>query len=226
MTHRDITGLTWTAQMYGCPYDLLAAKLGVTGDRARGIVLRWRLAKLADSGILMHGPAWCWITQHGLRQLGYQWTAQAPAMSRLEHIRAVAASRLWLESGEHWQQWRARWRCERQIRAAAPGTGTQGHGAGRMGHVPDAEVIWPSVPGSPRAGEQWAIEAELTPKPLGRTQAILSALLAGPYARVVYLCSPQALAIVGHASQRFSAEQSARVIVRPLPPAARTPGAA
>jgi hypothetical protein len=95
-----------------------------------------------------------------------------------------------------------------------------------MGHVPDAEVIWPSVPGSPRAGEQWAIEAELTPKPLGRTQAILSALLAGPYARVVYLCSPQALAIVGHASQRFSAGQSARVIVRPLPPAARTPGAA
>ena len=44
--------------------------------------------------------------------------------------------------------------------------------------MPDAEVVWPEVPGSAYAGECWAIEAELTPKPLARTAAIMAGLLA------------------------------------------------
>jgi hypothetical protein len=44
--------------------------------------------------------------------------------------------------------------------------------------VPDAEVSWPDVPASAYAGECWAIEAELTPKPLARTAAIMAGLLA------------------------------------------------
>jgi hypothetical protein len=67
-------------------------------------------------------------------------------------------------------------------------------------------VSWPDLPASVYAGECWAIEAELTPKPLARTVAIMSGLLTrtaghqpaarpgpGPrYHRVVYLTSPAA----------------------------------
>ena len=64
----------------------------------------------------------------------------------------------------------------------------------------------PTCAGSPYAGECWAIEAELTPKPLARTTAIMTGLLTrtagyqpgspprpGPrYHRVVYLTAPAA----------------------------------
>jgi hypothetical protein len=62
------------------------------------------------------------------------------------------------------------------------------------------------MPSARAAGELWAIEAELTPKPLARTAAIMSSLLArtadyepgarpgpGPrYQRVIYLTAPAA----------------------------------
>src|SRR5579863_4072825 len=41
---RDVAGLVLCGDMYGAPYDLLAAFLGVRPDRARGIVARWRSA--------------------------------------------------------------------------------------------------------------------------------------------------------------------------------------
>jgi hypothetical protein len=48
------------------------------------------------------------------------------------------------------------------IRAAHPGPGP----AGSAGHLPDAEIHWPSTGTSPHAGQVWAVEVELTPKPL------------------------------------------------------------
>jgi hypothetical protein len=39
-------------------------------------------------------------------------------------------------------------------------------------------VSRPDLPASPYQGECWAIEAELTPKPLARTAAIMAALAA------------------------------------------------
>ena len=91
-------------------------------------------------------------------------------MTRLAHIRAVLAVRLWLQSGQAYQEGRAWWRSERRIRAAA---------GGRVGiaHLPDAEIHWPSLDGAPYAGQIWAIEAELTPKPLARTTGIMRAML-------------------------------------------------
>ncbi len=102
---------------------------------------------------------------------GLRYPASRPAISRLAHIRAVLAVRLWLEAGEVYREGRAWWGSERRIRAAI---------GGRVGtaHIPDAEVHWPSLDGSPYAGQIWAIEAELTPKPLARTVAIMRALLA------------------------------------------------
>ncbi len=73
------------------------------------------------------------------------------------------------------------------------------------GHIPDAEACWAEIPGSPYPGERWAIEVELTPRPLARTATIMAGGLpphrlqpgAKPqdrprYDRAVYLVSPPA----------------------------------
>ncbi len=145
-------------------------------------------------------------------------------MARLAHIRAVLAARLWLESGQVYRDGRAWWRSERRIRAAIGGR------AGRV-HIPDAEVHWPSLDASPYAGQIWAIEAELTPKPLARTITIMRGLLArtsdyGPgepagrsarYAQVVYLTTPPARPVVLRAAAALPETLAARIVIRDLP---------
>jgi hypothetical protein len=171
LSSRDITGLVLCGDMYGCPYDLLGGYLGVQPARLRGILTRWRHAGYAETGRLGPGPAWCWLTRSGLAVTGQRYAPARPALARLAHIRAVLAVRLSLEDSDAYQAGSAWWRSERRIRAAA---------GGHVGiaHVPDAEVTWPPVPASAYPGECWAVEAELTPKPLGRTIAIMTALLA------------------------------------------------
>ena len=217
ITPRDAAGLAFAAQMYACPYDLLARRLKVTTGTLHGILFRWRRAGLAETAVITPGPAWCWITQHGLDRLGYPWTASEPALSLLAHIRAAVAVRLWLESGEEYRERRAKWRPEREIRAGLSA-------AGRMGHVPDAEIIWPGN-GTTR-GERWAVEVELTPKGHDRVTRIISGLLKSPYACTVYLCSKAALPVVTRAAATFPDESAARIIIRPVPPAALMPPSA
>jgi hypothetical protein len=180
-----------------------------------------------DTGSLGKGPAWCWPTPAGMRLLGLPYSAREPSVTRLAHIRAVLAVRLWLQSGEVYRDGRAWWRSERRIRAAA---------GGRVGiaHVPDAEVHWPSLDDSPYAGQIWAIEAELTPKPLARTAGIMRAMVArtsdygpagtpsiGPrYAQVVYLTAPAAVSIVTRSIGTLPPELQHRMTARDLPPGA------
>jgi hypothetical protein len=224
---RDVAGLVLCAEMYGAPYDLLAAALGVREDRCRGIVARWRQAGYAETGRLGPGPAWCWLTRPGMAITGLGYPASRPALARLAHIRAVLAVRLSLQASGAYRAGQAWWRSERRIRAAIGGrVGT--------GHLPDAEVSWPDLPASGYAGECWAIEAELTPKPLARTAAILAGLLErtsdyGPqarpgraprYDRVIYLCAPAARPVVTRAVAGLTGPQAARVVVRDLPEAA------
>jgi hypothetical protein len=132
-----------------------------------------------------------------------------------------------LQDSEAFRNGRAWWRSERRIRAAA------GARVG-MSHVPDAEVSWPDLPAGGYAGERWAIEAELTPKPLARTSAIMSGLLTrtagyqpaaqpgpGPrYQRVVYLAAPAARSVVDRAAAGLPGPLRARLVVRDLPPGA------
>ena len=224
---RDITGLELCAEQYGAPYDLLADALDVTVDRLRGITARWRHAGYATTRSLGHGPAWCWPPPAGMRLLGLPYPAHEPTVTRLAHIRAVLAARLWLQSGELYSQEQAWWRSGRRIHTAAGGqTGSA--------HVPDAEVHWPSLAGSPYAGQIWAIEAELTPKPLDRTIAIMRELLArtsdyGPaappgrkprYGQVVYLTAPAAAPTVTAAVTELPPPLQARITTRDLPPGA------
>jgi hypothetical protein len=227
ITDRDIAGLELCAEQYGAPYDLLAAALDVTVDRLRGIVARWRHAGYAHTGSLGRGPAWCWLTPAGMRLLGRAYTAKEPSVTRLAHIRAVLAVRLWLESGDVYSSGQAWWRSERRIRAA---------GGGQVGiaHIPDAEVHWPSLDDSPYGGQIWAIEAELTPKPLDRTIAIMRAMLTrssdyGPatspsrtprYGQIIYLVAPAARPTVTHAIAELPPPLQARMTTRDLPPGA------
>src|ERR1039457_6072265 len=79
---RDVDGLVLLAEQYAAPYDLLAHRLGVTDDRLRGITARWRDAGLAATGRLAQGPAWCWLTPAGMRQVGHNWAADPPPPPR------------------------------------------------------------------------------------------------------------------------------------------------
>jgi hypothetical protein len=224
---RDIAGLMLCGEMYGAPYDLLAEYLNVQPDRLRGIAARWRAAGYAETGRLGPGPAWCWLTRPGLAALGLPFAAGRPSLGRLAHLRAVLAARLALESSPAGQAGQPWWRSERRIRAAIGG-----HVGG--GHVPDAEACWAEIAGSPYPGERWAIEAELTPKPLARTATIMNGLLdrhrgyspaAKPhdrprYDRTVYLVSPPARSVVTRAAAQLPAPLQARVTIRDLPPEA------
>src|SRR5690242_9043135 len=153
---RDIDGLILCAEHYAVPYDLLAAALGAQPARLRAITARWRKAGYAATGRLGPGPGWCWLTPAGMAAAGLGYRAGPPSLARLAHIRAVLAARLWLAASPAWEQGRPWWHSERRIRAAQPGPAA--------GHLPDAEIHWPSTHSSPYAGQVWAVEVELTAK--------------------------------------------------------------
>jgi hypothetical protein len=146
LSQRDIDGLLLCGEHYGAPADLLAAALRVTPDRLPAITARWRRAGYAATGRLGPGPGWCWLTRDGMTATGLRFPPVRPALGRLAHIRAVLAARLWLAAGPGWAAGQAWWHSERRLRADRPA-------AGRGGHVPDAEIHWPSLPDSPYAGQ-------------------------------------------------------------------------
>ncbi len=217
LSQRDIDGLLLAGEHYGVPLDLLAAALRVQPDRLPAIPARWRRAGSAATGRLGPGPGWCWLTRDGMTATGLRYPAGHPSLGRLAHIRAVLAARLWLQANPVWNDGRAWWHSERRLRADQPA-------AGRRDHLPDAEIHWPSLPGSPYAGQVWAIEAELTPKPLARTTRIMAGLLSPMrYAQVIYLTAPAARPVVMRAAASLPPGEQARVVVRDLPVFAFTP---
>jgi hypothetical protein len=228
---RNADALIFAADMYAVQLDQLAALTG--GERpARAAAARWRELGYAETAVLSPGPAWVWVTRTGLAACGLTYQPARPGLSRLAHIRAVTAARVALEATSGYRVASAFWRCERRIRSR--------HGVGVRQHLPDAEVHWPD--GSPVAwaGECWAVEAELTPKTVARTVAIMREILArtGDYgcpaaeasvpgrpprhARALYLCSPAALSTVLRARDALG-PLAARIEVRDLPPAALLP---
>ncbi|MGH3289578.1 MAG: hypothetical protein ACRDPD_33695, partial [Streptosporangiaceae bacterium] len=167
----------------------------------------------AETGPLGTGPAWCWLTPAGMTATGLGYPATRPALARLAHIRAVLAARPWLQAGPAWTGGQAWWHSERRLRAALrPGVG--------LGHLPDAEIHWPSLPHSPYAGQVWAVEIELTPKPLARTSRIMGGLLSPPrYAQVIYLTPSGGGTATILRAARLSARGRSRGASRDRPPA-------
>lgn len=211
LSERDIRGLLLCGEHYGVPYDLLATALQVPPGRLPAIVRRWRRTGYAATGHLGPGPGWCWLTRDGMTATGLGFPAARPALGRLAHIRAVLAGRLWLEASPGWARGHAWWHSERRLRADQPA-------AGRGGHVPDAEIHWPSLPASRYGGQVWAVEVELTPKPIARTTRIMGELLTHPrYSLVIYLAAPAALPVVTRAAASLPDGDQCRVTVRDLP---------
>jgi hypothetical protein len=223
--------LIFTGEMYGVQADQLATVLDASPRRTAAVVSRWRADGLADAASLGPGPRWIWLTRAGLVACGLPYRASAPGLSRLEHLRAVTAIRLALEATPQFASAQAHWRSERRIRARIGGR------IGLREHVPDGEVHWPDVADVAWAGECWAIEAELTPKTVARTTAIMREILTrtGDYGcvaaevripgrsprhtRAVYLCSPAAAGTVARARHALGT-LGARVEIRPLPESA------
>ena len=148
---------------------------------------------------------------------GLGFPAARPALGRLAHIRAVLAARLWLETSPGWASGQAWWHSERRLRAAQPVTGYGGH-------VADAEIHWPGIPGSRYADQVWAVEVELTPKPIARTTRIMGELLTSmQYSLVIYLTAPAARAVVNRAAASLPPGEQPRIAVRELPDIAFLP---
>ncbi|MGO9162970.1 MAG: hypothetical protein ACLP7J_20150 [Streptosporangiaceae bacterium] len=226
---RDAAAMLFTGEMYGLQLDHLAAVLGVSPQRARAVAAAWRARGYAGTARLGPGPAWTWLTRAGLVRCGLPYTAAPPALARLAHIRAVTAVRLALEATAGFRAAGAHWRGERRLRARAGGR------VGLREHLPYGEVHWPDGAPVPWAGECWAIEAELTPKTVARTAAIMTDLLnrtgdyGGPasqarvpgrpprHARVLYVCAPAARGTVLRARDTLGAA-AARIEIRTLPP--------
>jgi hypothetical protein len=231
LTERDLRGLVFTAEMYGLQLDLLAQLLGLTPERTRPVIARWRKLGYAESARIGPGRPWAWLTRRGLTACGLRYTAVPPALSRLAHLRATAVVRLALESAGGYQRAQAYWRGERRLRARMGGR------VGTREHVPDGEIHFPYGEGSVYQGECWAVEAELTRKTVPRTTAIMRELLArtgdygGPaaqaavpgqparYTRVLYVCSASARPVVTRAAAELGS-RAARIEIRDLPAAA------
>jgi hypothetical protein len=230
-TNLNAAGLIFTGEMYGVQLDQLALVLEADERRAAAIVAKWRSEGNAELARLSLGSRWVWLTKAGLLTCGLPYHSSAPGLSTLAHLRAVTAVRLALESTPQHAAAGARWRSERRLRARI---------AGRLGvreHLPDAELHWPDGAPVAWAGECWAIEAELTAKPLARTVAIMRELLTrtGDYgcppaevllpgqpplhARAIYLCSAAATPVVRRARAALG-ELAARVEIRALPASA------
>jgi hypothetical protein len=225
---RDTEALVFVADMYGVQLDHLANVLAITPRSAAAAVARWRAAAIADAAVLSHGPRWVWLTDAGLRACGLPYTAAAPGLSRLAHLRAATAVRLALAATPEFAASAAYWRGERNLRASTGGR------VGLREHVPDGEVHWPDSAPVPWAGECWAIEAELAPKTAARTVTIMREVLTrtGDYgclaadvrvpgrrprhARVIYVCSPAAGAVVTRARHALGG-LGERVEIRLLP---------
>jgi hypothetical protein len=231
----DRVGLVFAGEMYGVQVDQLARALGVTPRRAGSIVAGWRAAGSATAAVLSAGPRWVWLTRAGLATCGLPYSAGAPGLSRLAHLRAVTEVRLAFAAAPQSAAAGAHWRSERRLRARIGGR------IGLREHVPDAELHWPDGDTVPWAGECWAIEAELTPKTSARTVAIMRELLTrtGDYGcpaadvtvpgrparhdRAVYLCSPAAMPVVRSARAALG-PLGTRIEIRLLPSGAALAG--
>jgi len=223
LTARDIAGLVWCGEMYGLRADLLASLLGASADVVRQLHARWRRAALADTGRLGPGPVWCWLTRSGLEACGLPYASYRPPLGRLAHVHAAGSVRVALEGWDAYRAAGAYWRSERRLRWRL------GSGAGRRGHVPDGEILWPDS-AAHFAGEVWCVEVELTAKTVARTAGIMAAMLArasdygdeaepgaARYARVLYVCAPAARGTVERARAALPPVAGTRVEVRDLP---------
>lgn len=165
---RDLEALRWVGEQYACRLDQLQVLLGrlsgregLSASAARAVVGRWETLGMAARASFISGePSWVWLTRQGLRQAGLPFRVVEPKPWTLPHTAAVNRVRLFVEP----RRAGARWRPERELRAA-------GAGARNGGPVPDAEI-------HDAGGNVIAVEVELSPKSPARRRRAMQALVA------------------------------------------------
>lgn len=168
---RDAAALTWLAQMYGAPLDVLAELLETTVAAARKVVLRWEKAGWVSRGRPAAGPEWVWpnpsVANKFLRE-GEQdsrYGSWRPSPTLAAHTRAVAQVRLALAGADL-----EAWLSERQIAHRAHGYKQAGQ---KLDHIPDG--VW--LRGGTAETDNVLIEVELNAKHPKRTAQILHSML-------------------------------------------------
>ena len=212
-TARDINGLVLAGDMYGAPYDLLAAALGVQGGPAARDHLPVAQGRAGPDRADRPGPGV--VLAHPGRDARGRAAVPGPpppAGPPGPHPRRPGRPPGPAKPASEFTHGAAWWRSERRLRSAAGTT---------IGHCRTPRCTGPTNPPAPIPGQVWAVEAELTPKGAIRTTAIMTTLLArttGPhpaYDHVVYLCAPPALPGVRRAAAALGAGD--RVEVHGLP---------
>lgn len=168
---RDTAALTWLAQMYGAPLDVLADLLETTQAAARKVVLRWEKAGWVHRGRPVAGPEWVWpapslankFLREGETDSSYGGWRPSPTLAA--HTRAVAEVRLAL-AGPDLEAWLS----ERQIAHRAHSYKQAGQ---KLEHIPDG--VWHR--GGSDESDNVIIEVELTAKHPKRVQTILHSLM-------------------------------------------------
>ena len=195
LTGRDIDGLLLCGEHYGAPYDLLAAALRVPQGRLPAIAARWRRAGYAATGpagprarVVLADPGR--DDRHRARfPRAAPGAGAAGAHPRRAGRPAVAGDRPGLVQ-------RAGLVAFRTAAARRPARGRPAPGTCRT-----RRSTGPAFPAAAYAGQVWAVEVELTPKPIARTTRIMGGLLTTmQYAQVIYLTAPAALAVVTRAA--------------------------
>jgi hypothetical protein len=94
------------------PEEIEGGVLSVS--RTSEIIGRWVDEKIAIFHPIFHTqPGWCYLTRHGLREIGFTFRAEAPSVRSLEHLYWINEVRMHLEE-KHQEM---RWISERTIQA-------------------------------------------------------------------------------------------------------------
>lgn len=197
LTPRDIHILLWMGEQFAIRFDhfqILAGRLsqnpsavsedGLSYKAAYKISTRWVNAGLVERKKIFVGePMWLWLTKKGLDTIGLDLSNHNPAISRLAHIHAVNAVRLYVEQKVGDQ---ARWICEREANALRK--------ASTKRHLVDGELEFQD--------QIIALEIELTQKRKQRLNSIVREL-ARDYKTVWYFASDECHTAVKNGIEQF-----------------------
>lgn len=170
MQPRDAQALSWIAEQYGIPRDVLSVLLGrlrgqdrISVGSVRQVEARWQQA----GWVTLHrlpGGVWVTLTRAALAMVArpdyFAIEPWIPQVTRLPHVRAVELVRLAFEAADSPGEWISERLIEQDIRKGL-------HRRGLHKHRPDALIR--------REGEPvLSIEVELTLKRSDRYRAILN----------------------------------------------------
>jgi hypothetical protein len=204
---RDLSTLIWIGEQNAVSLDHLRLLLGarskkptkeqgmLSASAVAQVLKRWRMLHLIEQKkILAITPPWIWLTQHGLRELEFDFKPFSPRLGSLPHLHAINFVRMLTEK----QARGAEWISQRYLLAEQP----RRKAGEDIPHIPDAEVFYQDA--------SYAIEVELAVKAHARLVGILRELVQ-MYDFVFYYASEEAAQAVHNGLTELSADEQKQV---------------